>query len=105
MCQQENRMFTFPVKFSILINLPGMDKVSILTNLPSPYPAVSDQNLWLHFDVVKGGAVKYIRDNFKMSKDILKQSTFSIINTQTGKTTVVPWHEFYSGDYDDEGKL
>ncbi|MDP3013767.1 MAG: hypothetical protein Q8M92_05950, partial [Candidatus Subteraquimicrobiales bacterium] len=46
-------------KIVIMTNLPGTDKISVYTHLPSPFPG--NDNLRMDFEVQKGKGIQYAK--------------------------------------------
>lgn len=57
---------------SIVIFPHHADKISLITDLPSPTPKVDDagETLWLSFDAEKGTGVDYVKNNFHLEGEI-----------------------------------
>lgn len=50
----------------------GADKVSLQTDLPSPFASwLPDEKLSLNFEVTKGLGAQYVRDNFGLEPEII----------------------------------
>jgi hypothetical protein len=74
-------------RIEILIGL-GTDKVTFVTDLPSPFPAMPEiENMSLQFETVKGHALTYLIEHFIHDRDLPSFAT--IINAQTGSKTKV----------------
>ena len=69
-------------KATVLIGLSGPDKVNLTTDLPNSFPIDKDEPMYLEFKILKGTAVKYIKDNFE-------SVPIEIINTKTGEMSEV----------------
>ncbi len=57
---------TFGIKkITVLTGLSGTDKVSIHTDLPSPFPpGVGNDYLIMDFEVQKGNGINYAKEHF-----------------------------------------
>ncbi|MCK4665544.1 hypothetical protein KAU33_02270 [Candidatus Dependentiae bacterium] len=56
--------------------IDGTDRVSIYTDLPSPYPAeISTDDLEIDFQTRKGSGVDYVREHFGIEPEILDIAT------------------------------
>jgi len=68
------------IKFiEVLINLPGTDKISLHTTLPSPFPpGISNDHLVLNAEVQRGKGIEYVVEHFYPILLI-------IIDTNTGR--------------------
>lgn len=64
------------IKKIVVMLTNGTDKVSIFTDLPSPYPAaVSDQDLVLEFQTKVNSGVDYVKEHFGCEPEILNIRT------------------------------
>ena len=58
------------VKATVLL-MPGADKISLHTNLPSPMPAVSEQPLALDFDAAHDTGIEYVKNIFDIEPEVI----------------------------------
>lgn len=71
--------FTIHIKKIVVLITDGTDKVSIHTNMPSPYPPeVSNQDLMIDFDTKKGIGVDYVREHFGIEPEVIDVASRSI---------------------------
>lgn len=64
--------FTIHIKRIVVLITDGTDRVSIHTDLPSPYPPeVSDQNLMIDFNTRKGAGIDYVREHFGIEPEVI----------------------------------
>jgi hypothetical protein len=72
-------------KVTVLTELPGTDRVTIHTDLPSPFPiGVGNDYLIMDFEVQKGKGITYVKNNFGNLQIVLEQ-----INCKTGEHRVL----------------
>lgn len=68
--------FTLHIKKIVVMIIDGTDRVSIYTDLPSPYPAeISTDDLEIDFQTRKGSGVDYVREHFGIEPEILDIAT------------------------------
>jgi len=61
-------------KITVLIAPGRGDYVSILTDLPSPFPKEVDSTpLSIRFDAPKGKGVEYVREHFGIEPEVIKR--------------------------------
>ena len=64
--------FTIHIKKIIVTITDKTDRVSILTDMPSPYPTeVDDQDLSIDFATKKNSGVDYVREHFGIEPEII----------------------------------
>lgn len=68
------KSFRLNILKAIVLVRMGTDSVSVHTDLPSPFPAVSEQPLMLSFEVVKGSGVEYVREHFGVEPEVIQVS-------------------------------
>ena len=59
-------------KATIILSSTETDKVYLHTNLPSPCPNLSKQNLTLLFNVEKDKGVEYVKKHFNIEPEVVK---------------------------------
>jgi len=66
-------------KILVMTALDSTDRVTVYTDLPTPFPQISSQPLTLFFEVVKGHGVRYVQKNFPGHE-------VWVLDTKTGET-------------------
>ena len=78
--------FTLHIKKVVVLITDGTDRVSIHTDLPSPYPPeVSEQDLVIEFSTKKGAGMDYVRKEFGIEPELLD---VSVRSNRQGKTVL-----------------
>ena len=71
--------FTIHIKKVLILLTNGPDKVSIHTDLPSPYPPeITTAGLMIDFDATKGTGVDYVRKHFGIEPEVIDVAARSI---------------------------
>lgn len=78
--------FTLHIKKAVVLITDGTDRVTIHTDLPSPYPPeVSEDDLMIVFETRKGAGMDYVRKEFGIEPEMLDVSVRSV---RQGKTVL-----------------
>ncbi len=55
---------------ALVLTGQGPDRISLATNLPSPFPSY-DERLVLSFETFKGNGVAYVKEHFGLDPEVI----------------------------------